>query len=299
MDKCVRLADEICTLLQSGIQLDPQSLSYIDSTFSNPSSRQVEAIIKDPDHCERDTLIELISFPDERLQLKIETLLECGRYGRQDEQALVGLLVGRRPEALIRFSDGRSDIRLTLTPEAIAPFVARLRITRHLPGAIIGLIDQQLPETHRNPVKVCLRNARTSLNENQSGFILDLLPTLANDAEILACVDFGLQFLEEAAEASDYFSALVKKRRALVHNLKKMADFRSLLDRENMETLVMRGERIPLIDIVDTQKKIAMIDKISLKVYGQTDLQNGPTIRTDHFDCRSVEDFKQLVRRLS
>lgn len=299
MNKCLRLADEICTLLQAGIQLGSEALSYIDSTLSNPTSDQIEAVLNDPDHCERDTLIELIFFPDETVQLHIEDLLECGQYEDQDEQELVRLLLGLSFEALIRFSDGRTDIRLPLPPEAIEPFVARLRITVHLPEKIIEQIDRELPEKRRGPVKVRLRNARVLLNKNQRGFLTDLLPALATDDQLLPCVDFALQFLEEADEENDFSTMLVEKRRTLVRNIKKMERFRSLLHRENMETLVMRGERIPLIDIADAQKKIAMIDKISLLMYGTTDIQISPAIRSDHIECCSAEDLKQIVRRLS
>ena len=65
MDKCQSLADEISTLLKEGIQLDSEVLSYIDSTFSYPTSAQIEAVLNDPDHSERDALVELIFFPDE------------------------------------------------------------------------------------------------------------------------------------------------------------------------------------------------------------------------------------------
>ena len=78
-----------------------------------------------------------------------------------------------------------------------------------------------------------------------------------------------------------------------------MEEFRSRLEKENIETLVMRGERIPLIDITEAQKQIAMIDQICIMIFGTTDIQIPQTIHSDHIECSTDEDLKRLVRRLS
>lgn len=299
MDKCQSLADEISTLLQEGIQLDSEVLSYIDSTFSYPTSTQIEAVLNDPDHSERDALVELIFFPDEIMRLRIENLLERFRYREHEEEKIIHLLQRRKPSALIRLSDDRSPIRIPLPPESVKPLIRRLRITIQLPEKIINLIDRKLPDHHGRAVKVRLRCARIPLNDSRCNFISDLLQVFARDDALLACFDFALQFLEEIDETDDYYSALVCKRRSLVRNLKKMEEFRSRLEKENMETLVMRGERIPLIDITEAQKQIAMIDQICIMIFGTTDIQMPQTIHSDHIECSTDEDLKRLVRQLS
>ena len=299
MDKCRLLVDEISTLLQEGIQLDSEVLSYIDSTLSYPTSAQIETVLNDPDHGERDALIELIFFPDEIMRLRIENLLEQFRYLDHEEEKIIQLLQSRKPVALIRLYDDRSPISLPLPSESVKPLIRRLRITVQLPGKIIGRINRILPDLPGRAVKVRLRCTRIPLNDSQCKFITDFMQAFARDDALIACFDFALQFLEEIAETDDYYSALVCKRRSLVRNIKKMEEFRSRLEKENMETLVMRGERIPVIDITESQKQIAMIDQICIMMFGKTDMQMPRTIHSDHIECSSDEDLKRLVRRLS
>ena len=221
MDKCQSLADEISTLLQDGIQLDSEVLSYIDSTFSYPTSDQIEAVLNDPDHSERDTLVELIFFPDEFMRLRIESLLERFRYEDRDVEEIIHLLERRKPSAHIRIRDDGSPIRIPLPPEAVKPLIRRLRITIQLPEKIINLIDRKLPDHHGRAVKVQLRCARIPFNDSRCNFIADFLQAFARDDALFECFEFVLQFLEENAETDDYYSALVCKRRSLVRNLKK------------------------------------------------------------------------------
>ena len=299
MNKCIAFADEISSLLQNGVCLGPDSQGYIDSTLSNPSPARVKAVLSDPEHCERDTLIELIFFPDPSVQLKLEDLIESGRFNEQDQDQVVRLLEDRSLQTRIRFADDRQDIRMPLPPEAIEPFIARLCMTVRLPDAIIHHCDQRLPPDRRGHVKVRLRNARLTLVQNQIRILTDMLSALADDNDLLVCMDFVLDVMAESAEKADFETVLVKKRRALARDIKKMQKFQLLLEQDNIETLVMRGERIPLIDIGDAQKKIAMIDKISLMMFGTTDTMHAPAVRSDHIQCNSAQELKQIVRRFS
>jgi len=49
-------------------------MHFIDSTFSSPCINELEKIITDDSDCERDSLIELIFFPDEEIQAKLEEI---------------------------------------------------------------------------------------------------------------------------------------------------------------------------------------------------------------------------------
>ena len=299
MDKCHQLAEAITRVFQTGIELGPAVLHYIDSTFAYPRSEEIEAILADSDHPDRDSLIELVFFPDESVQLQLEDLLEQGRYASQDERAVKRILAAGHCTVRIRFTDQRADICLPLPPEAVDSLVTRLRIPFRLPARIIDLIERVVPENRRGPVKVRCRNSRVSFDEGRSLLFGQLLQALAEDGQLVECVDFILRFFEEVDSPGDFYDALVRRKHTLGRDIQKMEKCNALLNRNNFETLVMRGIRIPLIDIDAARKQIQMIDKICIAVYGTAGSTVPWTADTDAIDCRTQEDIKKLIRRLT
>ncbi len=91
--KCELLAEEIASILKEGIRLSPDVLHFIDSTYSNPSPQELANILEDESDCERDTLVELIFFPDESIQVRLEDLLERLDLGKKEEQTVRALLL--------------------------------------------------------------------------------------------------------------------------------------------------------------------------------------------------------------
>jgi hypothetical protein len=80
-----QLAEKIIDILRSGLTLNPDTLHYIDSTFSNPSIGELEELLQDESSCEADSLIELLFFPDEPVQIQLEEMLAEIRLQKQDE----------------------------------------------------------------------------------------------------------------------------------------------------------------------------------------------------------------------
>ena len=71
-EKCELIADEIKKILSKCIDQSDDVVHYIDSTFSNPTVKDLEAILADDANCEKDSLMELLFFPDESLQIQLE-----------------------------------------------------------------------------------------------------------------------------------------------------------------------------------------------------------------------------------
>ncbi len=59
-NKCELIADEIKKILSKGIDLSDDVVHYIDSTFSNPTVKELESILADDSNCEKDSLMELL-----------------------------------------------------------------------------------------------------------------------------------------------------------------------------------------------------------------------------------------------
>ena len=64
-----RIADTLRAILARGLDLTPDTLRFIDSTFSQPSAAELAAILKDDDAPEGDSLLELLFAPDDALQI--------------------------------------------------------------------------------------------------------------------------------------------------------------------------------------------------------------------------------------
>ena len=88
-DKCILLAERIAKILLEGIRLNSAAMHYIDSTFSNPSIDELKEIIADNSDCENDSLIELIFFPDESIQMQLEDILQSHDYSKKDEKKIL------------------------------------------------------------------------------------------------------------------------------------------------------------------------------------------------------------------
>ena len=83
-EKCELIADEIKAIISEGILLSDDVVHYIDSTFSNPTSDELQTILDDDTNCEGDTLMELLFFPDESIQVRLEEGLEQCRPQKED-----------------------------------------------------------------------------------------------------------------------------------------------------------------------------------------------------------------------
>ena len=146
--KCVLLAEKIKVILQDGFKLSSKVLHFIDSTFYFPSIKNLKEIIQDPSNCERDTLVELIFFPDESIQIRLEELLESEHYQKDDEEKVCNLLLSQKLETAISFPDDRDSTELIMPNSAVNPFISRLNISKKIDKRLIwGIHLTKLPTT--------------------------------------------------------------------------------------------------------------------------------------------------------
>ena len=59
------------------------------------------------------------------------------------------------------------------------------------------------------------------------------------------------------------------KKNIYKQNLQKAVNYEEQLKKSNMETLILQGVRIPFVSKEDALKKIQIIDRISLAVFGK------------------------------
>jgi len=157
-EKCRLLAERIVKILREGIHLNSDVMHFIDSTFSSPCINELEKIIADNSDCERDSLIELIFFPDEEIQARLEDLLESHNYCREDEKKVLNYLSSRQIESTIHFPDNKGALSVKMPYEAAGRFLTRLNIHRNIDEKISAAIDTGVSEKLKISVRVKLRN---------------------------------------------------------------------------------------------------------------------------------------------
>ena len=299
-DKCSLLADEIRRVLANGIFLSSDVVHYIDSTFSNPTIEELQTILHDDSNCEKDSLMELLFFPDEMMQLELEELLEKLQLGKPDEAKVLDILCRDSLKVNIHLPEDRGSLNLILPPEVALEFIARLHISKHLDVKLRKIIDKHAEDGAGICHKVKLRNSRFSPGKNMIQFLCDFFEKLAPQShDFNICLDFALSFLDELQEDQDIYQALMAKKRFYLRSLQKARKLETQLQKNNLETLISQGKRIILIDKADARKKLLIVDRISRAIFGKTeyfeDLQPDGT----SIELRSDQDIQDILRRFS
>ena len=271
-NKNKQLAQKIIDILQSGLTLDADTLHYIDSTFSNPSIGELEELLQDESSCETDSLIELLFFPDESVQMQLEEMLGETRHQKQDEQEIQDLVCTKAFQTRIHFPNDRGTLAMEVTPSSIAQFIMRLNLLRCLNPKLSASIAEYVPLTFQTRCKVRLRNTKPITSQNKILFLQAFFEKLEIDSEeSLDLLDFILTFLDECKDGQDMFKALMTKKRFYFQSLQKAKNLDIQLRKHNVETLLLRGKRVSYVDRADARKKILMIDRICLAVFGKTE----------------------------
>jgi hypothetical protein len=284
-NKNKQMAQKIIDILQGGLTLNADTLHYIDSTFSNPSISELEELLQDESSCETDSLIELLFFPDESVQMQLEEML--------------GVICTKAFQTRIRFPDTRGTLGMKVTPSNVAQFIMRLNLLRCLNPRLSASIAEYVPVTFQTRCRVRLRNAKPITSQNKILFLQAFFEKLEIDSdEFWDYLDFILSFLDECKEEPDMFQALMTKKRFYFQSLQKAKNLDIQLTKHNVETLLLRGKRVTYVDAADARKKIQMIDRISLGVFGKTEFFDLIPAGEKSVTLEGKEDIDKLIKVL-
>lgn len=299
-DKHSALAEALKNILEGGIDLSTGVVHFIDSTFSDPSPGQLQRILEDDTDCERDSVLELLLFPDESMQVELEPLLEHLKFQAEDEKPVAAGLVGKPFPLTVRFPGDRGSLTLTVSQDLAGRFIERLNISRHLNPELIQALKRYDDETIGNRIKVKIRNSRFSSSDEKIGFLSRLFEKFEpEDNDLFDCLEFSLAFLAEIGPVNDIYQALVAKKKFYFISLEKAKQMEAQLRKHNVETLRAQGKRVVMIDPSDARIKMRLIDRISRALYGKTqyfeplhDVENSMTLDPE-------DDVGEIMRRLS
>jgi hypothetical protein len=266
-DGCAGVAARIRDMLARGVNLGPEVLHFIDSTFFNPTAAELAAVAGDESASERDPLLELLFAPDEAFQVELEETLPGGRL---DEEQVAGLLCRPPFQVRFRFPDARDAFGLEMTLPLARHFVSQLRIGSPIPADLSQALESAADAGDRYRARVLIRNARAPLTAATVAFLRDCLTQVGlRDGQAWECFSFALDVLADGEHPAGIFQALADRKRWLVRALTRGRKQGELLGQANIETLMSQGARLTVIDEADTCRRINCIDRICTAVFGR------------------------------
>ena len=299
-DKCELLAGELQKILCGGITLSSGVIHYIDSTFSNPTTTELQALLHDDSNCEKDSLTELLLFPDETMQLQLERLLEGLYFQQEDEKSVLDDLLQVPMQVAIRFPGDRGSFHLLVTEDLARQFIARLNISKHLNPDLLEALNHYENENISNRIKVKMRNSRFSPTDEKTKFLCLFFEKFdSQDNDIFECLEFALSFLDEPTIDNDIYRTLMAKKEFYFRSLQKAKQLDTQLQRHNMETLLAQGKRIVLIDQRDARNKMRIIDRIGRAVFGKTAYFEPLDDGEEHIEFGPLQNVQDIIRILS
>jgi len=299
-DKCELLAGELQKILCGGITLSSGVIHYIDSTFSNPTTTELQALLHDDSNCEKDSLTELLLFPDETMQLQLERLLEGLYFQQEDEKSVLDDLLQVPMQVAIRFPGDRGSFHLLVTEDLARQFIARLNISKHLNPDLLEALNHYENENISNRIKVKMRNSRFSPTDEKTKFLCLFFEKFdSQDNDIFECLEFALSFLDEPTIDNDIYRTLMAKKEFYFRSLQKAKQLDTQLQRQNMETLLAQGKRIVLIDQRDARNKMRIIDRIGRAVFGKTEYFEPLDDGEEPIEFGPHQNVQDIIRILS
>jgi hypothetical protein len=299
-EKCEVIAAEINKILSRGIDLSGDVVHYIDSTFSNPTIEELQTILDDDANCEKDSLMDLLFFPDESMQIHLEETLERFRLEKKEQNKVLISLCRDPLKVTFHFEDDRGRLILQIPEDVIPQFLTRLKMSKHIDKKLIESIRNYGDDENVNRFKVKIRNSQFTPSDEKTGFLCSLFDKIGpRSNDIFDCLEFVLGFLDELKQDGDIYQALMAKKKFYFINLQKAQKMDARLEKYNFETLMAQGQRVAPIDQNDACRKMRIIDRISRAVFGKTEFFEQPVSDEKQFEVGSPEDIKSIVKNFS
>ena len=269
----MKVAGKIEEVFQNGFSLDSKVLHYIDSTFSNPSAAEIEKILTGESDFEKETLLKLIFSPDESTQFLLEEVLEEADITKEDVERIIGYLSAREIGSKIIFPDERETINVIVPPAVLGEFIDHLNISVKINDKLAEAVKFIVSDKSKTIAKVKIRNARKEFAGKKLDFLCLFFEKMGSEEESMFydCLEVALKILDDADDRSDIYQALSGKKAFLFQSLINAERLEEMLQKNNIETLLLQGVRPVSIDKNGAMRKMEIIDRICLAVFGKTE----------------------------
>jgi hypothetical protein len=267
-----RLLAWITQALENGGYLTVAILEYIDAVLFPPEPGRLTAFLTDDTDSQRDSLLDLIFYPDQAVQIDLEPLLESARLSARDERQLHDRLMARAIHARINMPDGRPLVSLRVPGFVKSQFLARLNVAWQMDPHVATALHNGLSAAVRPMVKVRLRNAGIGMSAGRRVFLCRFFQRMAErEPDYLACLDLVLSLLQTTDRDVDGCDLLVDHKRSLFRSLQQARRFERLIAQSNMETLMCQGLRATHVSPSVLIHRMRLIDLICVAMFGRTE----------------------------
>jgi len=303
------LEGAIRAALAAGIAVSEPVRRYMEATFGDASPAALQTLLADDSNAERDSLLDLLFFPDFTLQAAIEPVLERYPPTAGDAARLAGRFKTEPAVVCFLYPGSQAPIAAALPPTGVEAFLNRLNLPWQPAPAVAAALDGTDPRglsphnesaDGRTRLRVWLRNAALRQTPVQVRFLCDFLARVPFDVE--AFVDqlqFSLVFLKEHEDAANLYTALMTRKKFIFRHLLSARRSAERAARSNMETLIMTGVRTPHFDIARGEQTLETIDCIAMAVYGRTEPLEDVLREIELGESTEGMDPAELIRRLS
>ena len=285
------ISETIEAHLKNDLIPDESCLHYINSTFLTPDLQTISAILHGEEYeAESACLLELLFFPDEPIKHMMESLLDTfteRAVTSDDEKNLIESLTKKNIQTRIVIEKLNGHIPIFIPVEIIGRYVERLCIKRKIGDslngaindaarklAIEGAIDMSAVDIGLK-IKMMLRHMTKPFNENKEKALVFFLKKYVF-SDFFKAFTVLLEFFGETAESDltgheAFYALLMAKKRSNAEMIRKAKKMDELLAKDNMETLMMKGERFIGVDRKAAREKISAIDGIAFALFGKTE----------------------------
>ena len=303
------LEDALRTALAAGVALTEPVRRFMEATFGDASPDALQALLDDESDAERDSLLDLLFFPDETLQAALEPILAKRALSTEDVARLTARLKTAPAMARLLFPGSQASVAAALPIFGVDAFLSRLNLTWQ-PAAKLEAVLEQVDARPLSPegdardgrirLRVWLRNAALRQTAVQVRFLCDFLTRRPlGDGAFVDQLQFSFVFLKEHEDAANLYSALMNRKKFIFRHLVGARRAAARAARSNMETLTMTGVRTPHFDVPQGEQTLALIDAIEMAVYGRTEPLEGAPREVDLGEHAEGLDPAELIRRLS
>jgi len=303
------LEDALRQYMAGGIAVTKDVCRFMEATFGDASADTLRTLLSDESSAERDSLLDLVFFPDLSLQTAIEPIMEDHRLTSGDVTLLAEQLKVAPVATHLRMPGTDATVPTALPAFLIDAFLARLNIPWQPAAALSALLDHLAAgalaptgddKEGRLRLRVLLRNAALRQTPVQVRFLCDFFERLSpEDKDFVDKVTFMLVFIKEHEDSTNFYLSLMDRKKFIFQHLLKARRSEAFAARTNMETMIMTGVRTPYFDIPTGERTLVLIDSIAIAVFGRTECLEGTPRRVDLGNHAETLDPQELIKRLS
>ncbi len=267
----------IAEYLSAGIRASDEIVHYALSSLGADGPNDLARILRD--ECDESGMTELLLHPSPELSAAIEPLVPTDGMGSHERTLLAAGIARRVPSVPVSFAAFDVDGCISLTPERVERFLAKLALDR-----AVRAVEKPLPSGREGArlaaAAAAIRRNRPPAREGVESFLGALALGLAgrdrpDDRGIHDTVAFACAVL--AARELPVEEALAAEWNAMEKIIAESERFAALSRRYSMEYLMSRRVQPPAMGADEARRRMALLDLVARTGLGRP-LPAGPSL---------------------